>query len=273
MYQVLKYSYQYSIRGAGGSTPPVPRRCDLAADLALDSFRPSVLQGSRGWWAGRMRKRCLSRWTSARVDGWRWLTWVGRCNGNRQQQPRLLTRCEWLRSLAHAACLPACVPACLVPTCLPACFGGTCSLCRAGVTCNPGEVETWLAQLEATQEEAGVLSVDEFYRLCCAFSTAANGAAVKNAEQTADAGGDAGGDAVRPTAREAELLAALDAARSENAGLRRRLEMSGEAAPAPAARAGASGGIYDPRWTERVRPLYDEVCATRCIEDQTPTCV
>ena len=131
--------------------------------------------------------------------------------------------------------------------------------------CTPSEVEVWLAQLEATQEEAGFLSVDEFYKLCCSFSsgTSAIGAAAVAADAETGSRCDAGdaGDAAQPTAREVELLAALEAARAENAGLRRRLEMSGEAAPAPAARAGASGGIYDPRWTERVRPLYDEVRA------------
>ncbi len=133
--------------------------------------------------------------------------------------------------------------------------------------CTPSEVEAWLAQLEATQEEAGFLSVDEFYQLCCSFcsGTSANGAAAVAADEETGSRCDAG-DAAQPTAREVELLAALEAARAENAGLRRRLEMSGEAAPAPAARAGASGGIYDPRWTERVRPLYDEVRTIRWIE-------
>jgi hypothetical protein len=131
------------------------------------------------------------------------------------------------------------------------------------VTRTPGEIETWLVQLEPTQEEAGFLSVDEFCQLCCSFSTGASAnaaAAVAADDQETGRRCDAG-DPAQPTAREVELLAALDAARAENAGLCRRLEMSGEAAPAPAARAGASGGIYDPRWTERVRPLYDEVRA------------
>lgn len=148
-----------------------------------------------------------------------------------------------------------------------------------GATCDVAEVEMWLAQLEPTQEEAGFLSVDEFYRLCCDCSTgtAANGATSATAGEASSASAGStsarssvsgNDDGTKPTAREVELLAALQAARSEIAGLRRRLEMSGQTAPPPAARAGASGGIYDLRWTERVRPLYDEVCFIRSINDE-----
>jgi hypothetical protein len=141
-----------------------------------------------------------------------------------------------------------------------------CWLHSAGVDCSAAEVETCLAKLEATQEEAGFLSVDEFCQLCCDWNPASAGhpseAAGADAAGADAAGADAAGETAstaQPTAREAELLAALDAARAENAGLRRRLELGGGTAPAPAARAGAAGGIYDPSWTALVRPLYDEV--------------
>eukprot|EP01046_Picozoa_sp_COSAG06_P005267 COSAG06_NODE_233_length_19608_cov_129.527244_13_plen_221_part_00 len=136
-----------------------------------------------------------------------------------------------------------------------------CWLHSAGVDCSATEVETCLAKLEATQEEAGFLSVDEFCQLCCDWNPASAGHPSEAAGADA-AGADAAGETAstaQPTAREAELLAALDAARAENAGLRRRLELGGGTAPAPAARAGAAGGIYDPSWTALVRPLYDEV--------------
>ena len=135
---------------------------------------------------------------------------------------------------------------------------------RAGVSAGPAEV---LAALAPTQEEAGFLSVDEFCSICAGRAATpqqppAEGGTTAAAPEGSAAGvgqqDAAGGEG---TPRERALAAALAAARAENAGLRRRLEMGGDraaAAPAPAARAGAAGPLWDAGWLAQVRPLYDE---------------
>ena len=130
--------------------------------------------------------------------------------------------------------------------------------CSCAVACTAAEVAACLERVQTTCEEQGFLSVDEFCKLCCGWATATSATVTTSGAAAAAADFSAGPGAGAATARETELLAALEAARAENAGLRRRLEIDGGAAPAPAARAGCSGGIFDPAWAAKVRPLYDE---------------